>query len=58
MRANWNATLEERLRRPDPDARVMVEAVVVSNEDSKISKADWNGADSNRVRGVGRWHTA
>ena len=46
MRANFSTALEQRLRRPDSDVRLMVEAAVVENEDAKNSKDDWEGADS------------
>lgn len=45
MRANWTTNLSQRLRRADPEAHIIVEAVVVSNEDTKSCYTDWDIAD-------------
>lgn len=46
MRAGWNEDLELRLRRADPAAHVIVEAVVTENEDVRKTTAEWSDADS------------
>ena len=46
MRAGFSDNLRDRLRRADPAAREIVEAIVVDREDLKRTKADWDAADS------------
>ncbi len=46
MRAGWNKFLRDRLWAADPTAHVIVEAVAITSEDAKDTRADWNGADS------------
>lgn len=44
MRAGCSPALERRLRRADPAAHPIVEAIAVDAEDSKRTKDDWDGA--------------
>lgn len=52
MRANYvgNTALQERLHRPDPEVRAIVEAVVVSNADTRETQDDWAGSGSGLTR--------
>lgn len=52
MRANYvgNTALQERLHRPDPEVRAIVEAVVVSQSDTKETQGDWAGSGSGLTR--------
>lgn len=46
MLPGWNDDVEKRTGRPDPKARVIVEAEVVTNADSLHRQDHWNTADS------------
>lgn len=52
MRANYvgNTALQERLHRPDPEVRAIVEAVVVSQEDTRETQGEWAGSGSGLTR--------